>query len=372
MNKIPVAVIAATGAVGQRFISLLADHPWFEVAVVTASERSAGKTYAEAVKWLLPGDVPAGVQKLTVQPTEPVEALLKALEGTALIFSALPSDVAKAVEPHLTQAGHIIASNASALRMVADVPVLIPEINAEHLQLVEAQRARLGGRGFAVTMSNCALVSAIFPLKALNDAFGVSEAQIVTMQAISGAGYPGVPSFDILDNVIPFIGGEEEKIESETLKILGRLEDGQVTPADIRISAQANRVPVMDGHLAAFSVKLGQKASLGDVMEALRSFEPPAEVLRLPSAPQQPLIVREEADRPQPRRDREASGGMAVSVGRVRPCPVYDYKMVGFSHNTIRGAAGGAVLAGEWIAANGYLGQEAAPSTAELEPAASR
>jgi aspartate-semialdehyde dehydrogenase len=244
--------------------------------------------------------------------------------------------------------------------MAEDVPLIIPEINADHIGLIPAQREQHGWDGLIVTSPNCAATSVVFPLKALYDAFGLTQAQIVTMQAISGAGYPGVASFDILDNIVPYIGNEEDKIETEPRKMLGKLNGTAIDLAEIAISAQVNRVPVLDGHIVAMSVKLGHEASLEDVYAALEGFEPPASVHGLPSAPTRPLIVHHAPDRPQPRRDRDAAKGMAASVGRVRPCPVFDYKMVALTHNTIRGAAGGAILNAELLASAGYVPEAAA------------
>jgi aspartate-semialdehyde dehydrogenase len=355
-QKIPVGVLAATGAVGQRFVSLLADHPWFEVAVVTGSERSAGKRYREAVNWVLSSDIPPGTADLIVQPTDANPGSGKAV----LLFSALPSSVAKEIEPPLAQNGYVVCSNASAYRMAEDVPLIIPEINADHISLIAAQREQRGWQGLIVTSPNCAATSVVFPLKALYDAFGLTQAQIVTMQAISGAGYPGVASFDILDNIVPYIGNEEDKIEIEPRKMLGRLNGRSIELAEIAISAQVNRVPVLDGHVVAMSVSLGREAALEEVLAALEAFESPASVRDLPSAPARPLIVHHAPDRPQPRRDRDASKGMAASVGRVRPCPVFDYKMVALTHNTIRGAAGGAILNAELLVSAGYVPEAAA------------
>lgn len=349
-QKQPVAVLAATGAVGQRFVSLLEDHPWFEVTVVTGSERTVGRRYGEAVNWVVPGEIPATVRDSIVQPTTP-----EALRGVKLVFSALPTAIAREVEPVLAAAGYAVCSNASAYRMEEDVPLLIPEINPEHVRLIDVQRERRGWDGLIVTCPNCATTSIIFPMKALQDAFGLRQVHTVTMQAISGAGYPGVSSFDILDNIVPYIGGEEEKIETELRKLLGTLTNGHVTPAEVVVSAQVHRVPVMDGHLGALSAGLIKHADIDTVKEALRHWHPPEEVAGLPSAPPQALILRDEPDRPQPRRDRDAGRGMAVTVGRVQPCPVFDVKLVSLAHNTIRGAAGGAILNAEWLVAEGYI-----------------
>lgn len=354
-QKIPVAIIAATGAVGQRFCSLLQDHPWFEVVAVTASERSAGKKYRDAVNWVVPGEIPAHVADLTVGFTEPIDRLVESLGDARLVLSALPSGPAKTVEPALIEKGYAVVTNASALRMVEDVPLMIPEVNYEHIGLLDAQIARHGTGGFGVAMANCSSTGAVMQMKALDDAFGIEAAHIVTMQAISGAGYPGVSSFDILDNVIPYIGNEEDKIESEPRKMLGKLNGGVIDFAPMTISAQVHRVPVMDGHMVAMSIKLRESASLDEVNEVLRSFKAPEPIQKLPSTPEYPMLLREEIDRPQPRRDRDTGNGMTVSVGRVQPCPVMDYKLVALSHNTIRGAAGGAIQAAEWVVASGYL-----------------
>jgi aspartate-semialdehyde dehydrogenase len=360
-NRIPVAIEGATGAVGQRFISLLADHPWFEVTAVAASERSAGKRYAEAANWVIPGEIPPGVADLVVTDSEDIDAL-----GDArLVFSALPSSAARELEPKLAARGYLVCTNASALRMDPDVPLLIPEINADHVGLIDAQRERRGWPGLIVASPNCAVSAAIFPLKALHDAFGLTQTHIVTMQAISGAGYPGVSSFDILDNVIPYIGGgEESKFEGEPHKMLGRLADGQIHLADFTASAQVNRVPVVDGHMAAMSVGLKREATVEEVEEALAGFQPPDIARELPSAPRVPMILRTEPDRPQTRRDRDAENGMAVSVGRVQPCPVLGIKLVALVHNTLRGAAGGAILNAELLAAAGYISDHPVRSSA--------
>lgn len=352
-NKIPVAVLAATGAVGQRFVSLLENHPWFKVVAVTASERSAGKRYADAVSWVVPGEIPAGVADLVIRPTDADPG------DVPLVFSALPGDVALDVEPALAAKGYAVSSNTSALRMEPDVPLLVPEVNPDHIHLIPAQRRQRGWSGAIVTAPNCSVTGFVFPLKVLHEAFGVERVHVVTMQAISGAGYPGVASFDILDNVIPFIGNEEDKLETEPRKLLGRVGDGVIELADMVVSPQVNRVPVMDGHTAALSVKLARQASIDEVKTALGSFAAPQGVSDLPSTPERPLILREEPNRPQPRRDRDAGKGMSVSVGRVQPCLVFDVRLVSLVHNTIRGAAGGAIQNAEWLVASGYLGENA-------------
>lgn len=356
-EKIPVAVLGATGAVGQRFVSLLVDHPWFEIAFITGSERSQGQPYGQAVKWLLPSEIPAAVRDMVIERTDarPTDA--------RLVFSALPSHVAAEAEPELASEGYFVCSNASAHRMGPDIPLLIPEINANHLTLIDYQRDRRGWPGFIITSPNCSTTGIVFPLKALDDAFGIGQVHAVTMQAISGAGYPGVASIELYDNVIPFIRGEEAKIEQETRKLLGEPSEGSVAPAEFQVSAQVNRVPVLDGHLAALSVGLKKDASLNDVLSVLSAFEPPPIISRLPSSPDHPLLLRSEEDRPQPRLDREAESGMAVTVGRVQSCSVLDYKMISLVHNTLRGAAGGALLNAELLVSEGFV-EEVAPKTA--------
>lgn len=354
-NRIPVGVLASTGAVGQRFVSLLADHPWFEVRALTASERSEGKRYADAVNWVVPSEIPASVRELVIRPSDTGDALG---DDVRLVFSALPSEAALAIEPALAARGYAVCSNASALRMEPDVPLLIPEINADHVRLIDAQRALRGWSGLVVTAPNCATTGVVFPLKALHEAFGLARVHAVTMQAISGAGYPGVASFDILDNIIPYIKGEEDKVETEPLKLLGALDGSSIRYAEFTVSAQTNRVPVMDGHFTALSIGLERSASLDEVREAISSWTPPQAVFALPSTPQRPMILRDEPDRPQPRRDRDAGNGMSVSVGRVQPCPVLDVKLVVLVHNTLRGAAGGAIQNAEWLVASGYLGED--------------
>jgi aspartate-semialdehyde dehydrogenase len=293
--------------------------------------------------------MPEEVRDLVLRPSEDPG-------DVRLIFSALPSSAARRLEPALAAQGYPVVSNASAFRMQADVPLLIPFINPDHVDLIEAQRARQGWSGLLVTSPNCSTTGVVFPLKNLHQVFGLSRVHIVTMQAISGAGYPGVSSFDIQDNIIPLIKGEDEKIESEPRKLLGELGHGRIEPAGMTISAHANRVPVTDGHLASISVELESPADLDEVISALETFHVPPEVAELPSAPPVPMILRREEDRPQPRRDRGAHKGMVVSVGRVRPCSVFDYKLISLVHNTLLGAAGGALLNAEWLAAQGYLG----------------
>jgi aspartate-semialdehyde dehydrogenase len=356
-QKIPVAVLGATGAVGQRFVSLLADHPWFEIASVTGSERSQGQPYAEAVKWLLPGEIPPAVREMVIERTDAVPSEIQ------LVFSALPSRVALEAEPELASRGYLVCSNASAHRMGPDIPLLIPEINADHLALIDHQRAQRGWPGLIVTSPNCASTAIVFPLKAMHDTFGLSQVHAVTMQAVSGAGYPGVSSLEITDNVIPFIQGEEPKLEQESRKMLGDLSVGTIEPGNFQVSAQVNRVPVLDGHLVALSIGLQKEANLEDVTRALEAFKASDSISGLPSAPDRALVLRHEEDRPQPRLDREAENGMAVSVGRVQSCSVLDYKMISLVHNTVRGAAGGAVLNAELLVKQGFVEQVAAEDT---------
>ncbi|WP_298406703.1 aspartate-semialdehyde dehydrogenase [uncultured Chloroflexus sp.] len=348
MATIPVAVLGATGAVGQRFIQLLEGHPLFEVVALTGSERSAGKKYREVCRWVLDTPMPAAVADLTVLDAD-------ADLPTPLVFSALPSNVAGPIEQRLAAAGHIVCSNASNHRMEPDVPLVIPEVNPDHLHLIPVQRRRRGWSGAIVTNPNCTSTPATMVLRPLLDAFGVRRMLLVSMQALSGAGYPGVPSYDIVDNVIPFIGGEEPKLEIEPQKMLGQLRDDTIVPASFATSAHCNRVPVLEGHLVCLSIELEQKATPDEVAAVLRQFRGLPQELRLPTAPEQPIIVRDEPDRPQPRRDRDAGRGMATVVGRIRPCSLFDIKLIALSHNTIRGAAGASILNAELMHAQGWL-----------------
>ena len=348
-RRIPVGVLGATGAVGQTFIRLLADHPWFEVAAVAASERSAGKTYRDAAHWL-GGEMSESVANLTVTTCDPARV------DTPIVFSALDSDVAGEVEADFARNGRLVLSNARNYRMDADVPLVIAEVNPEHLGLIPVQRAARGWTGAIVTNSNCSTMVIALALAPLEQAFGIEHLFVTTMQALSGAGYPGVPSLDILGNVIPFIGGgEEEKIESEPLKILGTFEQNAITPARMRVSAQVNRVAVEHGHTACMSVKLASRATPEMAMDALRSWKGAIAGLGLPSAPEHPVIVTLERDRPQPRRDVNAGNGMSVVVGRVRTDPLLDLRLVAMGHNTIRGAAGASVLNAELMYARGFI-----------------
>jgi aspartate-semialdehyde dehydrogenase len=348
-ERIPVAILGATGSVGQRFIQLLATHPWFRVHEVIASDRSAGKTYGNAADWRLETLVPDDVAGLTVK------TLGTELESR-LVFSGLDSSVAGEAEDDYANRGCAVVSNSRNHRMADDVPLLIPEINAGHLGAIELQRRRRPGRGYIVTNPNCSVMGMAIALAPIEQQFGIEAVQITTMQAISGAGFAGVASYAILDNVIPYIGGgEEEKIETEPRKILGSWGANGFADAPMTISAQVNRVPTIDGHLMTMSVRLRRKASLDEVRNALESFTGEPQRLGLPSAPKRPIHFIDAPDRPQPRLDRDREGGMAVSVGRLRPCPILDFRMVALVHNTIRGAAGAAVLNAELLEARGML-----------------
>lgn len=352
-EKIPVGVLGATGTVGQRLISLLHDHPWFEVVGVTSSSRSTGKPYGDAVRWSLPDPIPPAVAEMRLCSTE------ENPPSAPLLFSALPSAAAARLEPALAQHGHIICSNASAHRMDVDVPLLIPEINPHHLALIERQRRERGWNGLIVTSPNCSTTGVVFPLFSLHRAFGLRQAHVVTLQAISGAGRSGLAALEIQDNVLPFIAGEEGKVESEPKKILASTEGGALKTAEFTISAQCHRVPVSDGHLAAISVELVDQPDLAEVEEAISGFEPAARSLDLPSSPSRAMFLRRQVDRPQVRLDRDAGRGMAVTVGRLQDCPVLDFKMVSLVHNSLRGAAGGALLNAELLVEEGYLREAA-------------
>lgn len=349
--KIRVGVLGATGAVGQRFVQMLQGHPWFELSVLCASQRNAGKRYADACNWLLRGDMPAHLHDVILQEMAP------GLD-CQVVFSALPSGPARAIEAELAAAGYIVCSNASAYRYEPDVPLLIPEVNPEHLGLIDLQRDRRDWRGFITTNPNCSTTHLVSALHPLHEAFGVEKVFAVTMQAVSGAGYTGVTSMDIIDNVVPFIGSEEEKMERrEPQKLLGRFDGQAVQMADFVVSAHCNRVPVRNGHLAAISVAFAHRPSLEDVRRAWAEYDPLPQRMGLPSAPQQAILYREESDRPQPRMDRLAGSvpGMTTVVGRLREDPLLHVKFLALGHNTIRGAAGGSLLNAELLAAKGYL-----------------
>ena len=347
-RKYRVGILGATGMVGQRFIQLLVDHPQFAVTAVAASDRSQGKTYGEACTWRLSGEIPAGVRSLTVQPPAPPL-------DCDLVFSSLPGDIARETEGNFAAAGYPVISNSSAFRMDEDVPLLIPEVNHQHLALLEQQRSKYPRGGFIVTNPNCSTIMLALALAPLHAAFGIEATVATTLQALSGAGYPGVASLDILDNVLPYIGGEEEKIETETTKILGRFNDSRIELAPIAVSAQCNRVNVADGHMAAVRVKFARKPTLDELRESLSSFRSLPQELGLYSAPATPIVVREEQDRPQPKLDRDAGNGMTITAGRLKPDSVLDYRFVVLSHNTIRGAAGAAILNAELLVALGHL-----------------
>lgn len=345
-GKLRAGILGATGAVGQKFVELLDGHPWFDVTAVAASERSAGRPYAEVTNWIGEGRVPDAVGMLVVQQAAPPL-------DCDFVFSGLDAAVAGDVETVFAGAGYPVISNARNHRMDADVPLLIPEINPEHLALVDRQSS---GGGYIVTNPNCSTVGLTMALAPLHRAFGVRSVLVTTFQALSGAGYPGVASVDALGNVVPFIGGEEGKMAAEPRRILGILAPEGIEDADIAISAQCNRVPVVDGHMECVSVRFDRKpASIGEVAAALQSFTSPVEVVGLPSAPEKAIQVLDAEDGPQPRRDRMAGRGMTVSVGRVRPCEVLDAKFVLLVHNTIRGAAGGAILNAELLVRTGRL-----------------
>ena len=348
MKKLEVGILGATGMVGQRFVSLLEHHPWFEVAWLAASERSAGKNYAEACNWRLREPMPKAARELSVHECQPVHA-------PQLVFSSLDSKVAGEVEKQFAQAGHVVVSNSSNHRMEADVPLLIPEVNPDHLALVRLQRKQRGWKGMIVTNPNCTTVGLVMSLAPLEKVYGLEKVLMTSMQAVSGAGYPGVPTLDILGNVIPFISGEEEKVERETRKLLGKLADGHVHPGEFAVSAHCNRVPVEDGHTESISVALKAKATLEDLAEVWRGYRSLPQERQLPSAPKHPIVVREERDRPQPKFDVGTEHGMATVVGRLRPCPVLQFKYTALSHNTIRGAAGAALLNAELMKSEGYL-----------------
>lgn len=345
MRKYRVGILGATGTVGQRFIQLLQNHPQFEITALAASDRSAGKPYSEACAWKLAGSIPENVREISVQPIDPPL-------DCEIVFSSLPSSVARETEEAFARAGYPVISNSSSYRMDEDVPLLIPEINHDHIGLIEAQKQKRGfGKGFIVTNPNCAVISIAPPMAALHRKFGIESAVVTTLQAISGAGYPGVPSLDITDNVIPYIAGEEPKVETETQKILGQFSDGAVTKADFPVSAQCFRVHVIDGHTASVRLNLNQKATLEDVVEAMRSFP----VLDLHSSPARFIDVTDEPSRPQPRLDRDNGNGMTITVGRVFPDNVFDYRFVAMSHNTVRGAAGSAILNAELLIKKGII-----------------
>jgi aspartate-semialdehyde dehydrogenase len=349
MQKIPVGILGATGVVGQRFIQMLENHPWFEVAWLAASDRSQGRAYGEAARWRLKTALPTRVAEMRVSPAAPQGA-------PKVIFAALDAAFAAELEPRFADAGCAVVSNSSALRMHKDVPLVIPEVNPDHIQLLETQIWRKKSGGFVVTNPNCSAIGLVLALAPLDRAFGLETVMATTMQAISGAGYPGVAALDILGNVIPYIAKEEEKMEEETRKLLGRLNGSGIVPGDFAMSAQCNRVAVEDGHTESVSIKLKKKANPEEIIAAWNNFRSAPQEMKLPLAPDQPVLYVSAPDRPQPRLDIDLGRGMTTTVGRLRPCGVLDWKFTVLSHNTIRGAAGAAVLNAELLKMQGFLG----------------
>jgi aspartate-semialdehyde dehydrogenase len=346
-RRIQVGILGGTGMVGQHFVKFLQNHPWFEITWLGASDRSAGKKYREAAQWHLGGETPAFVADIVVDECKPGNA-------PKLVFSATDASVATEIEQAFAKAGHVVVSNSRNHRMEPDVPLLVPEINPDHLKLIPVQQSNRGWKGQIATNPNCStavLVMGLAPLKP----FGITRVVVTTMQAISGAGYPGVASMDIVGNVIPFVGGEEEKMQQETQKILGDFEAGRVRDLPAKVSAHCNRVPVVDGHTVTVSVELAAKPSEADLLHAFESFSSVPQERHLPSAPARPVIYMSQANRPQPRKDVEREHGMTVFTGRLRPCPVLDFKFVAMGHNTVRGAAGAAVLNAELMVSEGLL-----------------
>jgi aspartate-semialdehyde dehydrogenase len=358
MERRKVGILGATGMVGQRFIQLLSNHPWFEIAWLAASDRSAGKTYGEACRWKLDTPLPKKIADIVVQPNVP-----ELCEGELpkIIFAALDADIARELEPKFAAAGCAVISNSSAFRMVADVPLVVPEVNADHLDLIETQvwrKANGGKGGYIVTNPNCCAIGLVLALKPLEERFGIESLFVSTMQAVSGAGYPGVASMDILGNVVPFIKNEEEKLQEEVGKLLGRLDGNRIELLDAKLSAHCNRVAVEDGHTECVSIKFKRKATREEILEAWSEFAPLRRFVQdqhLPTAPDQPVEFDASVDRPQPRLDKMRGRGMASTVGRLRECSLLDWKFVVLSHNTIRGAAGAAVLNAEVLALLGKL-----------------
>jgi len=346
-NRQPIGILGATGMVGQRYIQLLENHPWFEITWLAASDRSSGKAFGDAAKWRLDSPLPERIAKMVVSPAEP--------EGAPkVVFASIDAAYARELEPKFAAAGCAVISNSSAFRMAPNVPLVLPEVNAEHLHLIEEQSWRKESGGYIVTNSNCTVMGPVMALKPIADRFGIEQIFATSMQAVSGAGYPGVASMDILDNVVPYIGNEEEKMEEEMLKLLGKLDGHVVTPLSARMSASCNRVPVVDGHTVCVSIKLAKKATREEILAAWAEFRPLAGQ-NLPSAPDQPVEWAPQPDRPQPRLDRNRGNGMAATVGRLRPCGVLDWKFTVLSHNTIRGAAGATILNAELLVSLGKL-----------------
>jgi aspartate-semialdehyde dehydrogenase len=347
-KKIPVGILGATGIVGQRFIQMLERHPWFEVAWLAASDRSEGRDYGDAARWRLKTPIPAAVAKMRVSAATPDGA-------PKVVFAALDASIAAELEPRFADAGCAVITNSSALRMAKDVPLVIPEVNPDHIKLIECQSWRRKSGGYVVTNSNCSAMGLVLALAPLHKRFELETVMAVTMQAVSGAGYPGVASMDILGNVIPYIAKEEEKMEEETRKLLGTLNGSGVNLAPFKMSAQCNRVAVEDGHTESVSVKFKQKADAAEILEVWQEFSGIPQQQQFPTAPGIPVRYLDAADRPQPRFDVEFGGGMTTTVGRLRPCSVLDWKFTLLSHNTIRGAAGAALLNAELLKSQGYL-----------------
>jgi aspartate-semialdehyde dehydrogenase len=349
MPSIPVAVLGATGSVGQRFVSLLDNHPWFKVVALAASDRSIGQPYSKACRWILSDPMPTWAQDMVITPVTPETIHAR------IVFSALPANLAKDIEPEFAAAGFAVCSNASSYRREPDVPLLLPEINADHIAVIRRQREQRGWSGCILTNPNCTSTGLTVALKALDNSFGLKRVFVVSLQALSGAGYPGIPSLDIIDNVVPYIGGEEEKVEWEPRKMLGKLVDTNIELADIKFSAHTNRVAVADGHIVCASVELDTPVLPEAAAHAMTEYEAPASARELPSTPKPVILVRDEADRPQPRLDRMTGKGMTTVVGRLRPDPLFHLKFVVLSHNTIRGAAGGSIYNAELLVQEGLL-----------------
>lgn len=347
-KKIPIGILGATGMVGQRFIQLLEGHPWFEIVWLAASERSEGKSYGEAVRWRMKTKLPETIANLQMSPADPANA-------PKVIFAALDSAPAKELEPKFANAGCAVVTNSSAFRMVPDVPLVIPEVNPGHIDVLQHQKWRKETGGYIVTNPNCCAIGLVMALAPLHQRFTIEKIFVSTMQAVSGAGYPGVASLDILGNVIPFIGGEEPKLEAETKKLLGVARPDHIEDAPFAITAHCNRVPVEDGHTECVSLSFARKAKEADILDAWRTYTGVPQQLSLPSAPKVVLVYDEREARPQPRFDVDAGAGMTATIGRLRPCSLLDWKFVVLSHNTIRGAAGAAILNAELLKAKGFL-----------------